>query len=74
MKFLRQGLQCHRKNLNKMSLIHVMTVRALVSMFYSVNVVVRGSAMYVVIFLGIFLMLSLLSRASTGFSLVVKVL
>ena len=32
-------LQCHRKKLNRMSFIHVMAVRDLVRMFYSVNVI-----------------------------------
>jgi len=35
-----------------------------VSMFYSVNIVIHGSVMYVVIFLDIFLMVSLVSRVS----------
>ena len=52
----------------------MISARVLVSMFYSVNVVVRGSAMYVVISLRISLMVSLVSRASTGFVLAVMAL
>ena len=61
-KFLHQDLQSYRKKQSsKKSFLLVIAVRDPVSMFCSVNVVVYGSVMFAVIFLAIFLMVSLVA-------------
>ena len=74
-KFLHQDLQSHsKKQSSKKSFLLVKAVRDPVSMFCSVNVVVYGSVTFAMIFLAIVLMVSLVSRASTGFAVVVMAL